>query len=55
MFIQFIDSNSPTWTNCMDGQINLKDAVRKTISLIAPNGKTYKLKDKIATLIVRYV
>lgn len=49
------DSNSPTWLNNLDGQVNLRDAVRRTISFTAPNGKEYKLNDKIATLIVRSV
>ncbi|KVP24331.1 malate synthase A [Burkholderia multivorans] len=48
----FEDSNAPSWTNQIDGQINLKDAVRRTISL-EQNGKSYRLNDKIATLIVR--
>ncbi|PRH49912.1 malate synthase A [Burkholderia multivorans] len=48
----FEDSNAPSWTNQIDGQINLKDAVRRTISL-EQNGKSYKLNDKIAALIVR--
>ncbi|MBU9399454.1 malate synthase A [Burkholderia multivorans] len=48
----FEDSNAPSWTNQIDGQINLKDAVRRTISL-EQNGKSYKLNDKLATLIVR--
>ena len=37
-----------------NGQINLKDAVNKTISFVHPTkDKTYKLNDKIATLMVR--
>ena len=48
----FEDSNAPSWTNQIDGQINLKDAVRRTISL-EQNGKSYRLNDKVATLIVR--
>lgn len=48
----FEDSNAPVWTNQIDGQINLKDAVRKTISL-EQNGKSYRLNDKVATLVVR--
>ncbi|MBS6361362.1 malate synthase A, partial [Burkholderia sp.] len=48
----FEDSNAPSWTNQIDGQINLKDAVRRTISL-EQNGKSYQLNDKVATLIVR--
>jgi malate synthase len=50
----FEDSTSPTWVNVMDGQINLRDANRRTISYDAPNGKQYKLRDgKIPTLLVR--
>jgi len=48
----FEDSNTPNWDNQITGQINMKDAVRRTISL-EQNGKTYKLNDKIATLVVR--
>lgn len=48
----FEDSNAPLWTNQIQGQINLKKAVRRELSL-EQNGKTYKLNDKIATLIVR--
>lgn len=50
----FEDSNSPSWTNNINGQINLRDAVNKTISFVHPTtGKNYQLKDKIATLMVR--
>jgi malate synthase len=49
----FEDSNAPTWENCLSGQTNMRDAVRRTITFTAPNGKYYKLKDKIATLLVR--
>ncbi|MCP4123714.1 MAG: malate synthase A [Bacteroidetes bacterium] len=50
----FEDSNSPTWENCIGGQINMKDAVRKTIAFEDPaRGKSYKLNDEIATLLVR--
>lgn len=48
----FEDSNTPNWDNQITGQINMFDAVRKTISL-EQNGKSYKLNDKIATLVVR--
>jgi malate synthase len=48
------DSNSPTWENIINGQINLKDAVQKTIDFKHPTkNKTYKLNDEIATLMVR--
>ncbi|SMB97336.1 malate synthase [Hymenobacter roseosalivarius DSM 11622] len=46
------DSNSPTWANVVGGQINLRDAVRRTISLSTPT-KEYRLNEEIATLIVR--
>ena len=50
----FEDSNSPTWNNSINGQINLKDAVDKTISFVHPlKDKIYKLNDNIATLMVR--
>jgi malate synthase len=46
------DSNAPTWANVIEGQRNLRDAVRRTISLNTPT-KEYRLNDKTATLIVR--
>ncbi|SDX92698.1 malate synthase A [Hymenobacter psychrophilus] len=46
------DSNSPTWANVVEGQRNLRDAVRRTISLSTPK-KEYKLNDKTAVLMVR--
>jgi len=46
------DSLAPTWTNVIQGQINLRDAVRRDIELDA-KGKTYSLDEKTATLIVR--
>ncbi|PCH93992.1 MAG: malate synthase A [Bacteroidetes bacterium] len=50
----FEDSNAPTWANVIDGQINLRDAVSKTISFTNPiNKKRYRLNKVIATLIVR--
>ncbi|KAJ0406169.1 hypothetical protein ATCC90586_001215 [Pythium insidiosum] len=50
----FEDSTAPTWFNQVDGQVNLLDAVRKTISYVHPQtGKKYTLNDKIATLLVR--
>lgn len=48
----FEDSNTPNWDNQLTGQVNMRDAVRKTISL-EQNGKSYKLNDKVATLVVR--
>ncbi len=48
------DSNCPTWDNMIDGQINLRDAANRSISFDdAARGKSYKLNEKIATLLVR--
>jgi malate synthase len=50
----FEDSSSPTWSNTIEGQINLADAVRRTIELTHPTtGKEYRLADQTATLLVR--
>ena len=48
----FEDSNSPSWTNQIQGQINLGRAIRRTLTL-EQNGKVYKLNDRIATWQVR--
>ena len=45
----FEDADTPTWHNMIDGQINLRDAVRRTITL-DQEGKKYKLNDKTAVL-----
>ncbi len=47
------DSLSPTWENVVEGHANLMDAVRRTLSFRAPEGKEYKLSDSVATLLVR--
>ena len=50
----FEDANSPTWTNCIEGQLNLRDAVNGSISFFdAAKNKSYFLQDQIATLMVR--
>ncbi len=49
----FEDANCPTWFNMIDGQINLRDAVRRTITYMQPDGRFYRLEGKIAVLIVR--
>jgi malate synthase len=49
----FEDSSTPTWDNQIQGQINVRDAVRGTIAFTSPEGKQYKLNDRIATLLVR--
>jgi malate synthase len=48
----FEDANCPTWHNMIDGQINLRDAVRRTITL-EQGGKSYKLNERTAVLIPR--
>jgi malate synthase len=47
------DSNSPTWQNNIEGQINVRDAINKTIGFVSPEGKRYELAAKTATLLVR--
>ncbi|MGM9923192.1 MAG: malate synthase A [Bacillus sp. (in: firmicutes)] len=49
----FEDANSPTWDNAIEGQINLRDAIRGTITFEGPNGKKYELNDRPAVLKVR--
>src|SRR5579864_1338518 len=49
----FEDSNSPTWQNNIEGQLNLCEAVNRTITFASPEGKQYRLNEKIATLLVR--
>lgn len=49
----FEDSSSPTWENCIEGQINLSDAVSRKIDFTNENGKAYKLNEKTAILLVR--
>jgi len=50
----FEDSNSPTWSNVMQGQVNLRDAVAGTIRFQDPvQGKEYKLAQRTAVLMVR--
>jgi malate synthase len=49
----FEDSNTPTWQNMIEGQINLRDAVAGVISFVNPEGKTYRLNPQTATLLVR--
>ena len=49
----FEDSLTPTWDNVMQGQINLRQAVDRTIGFKSPEGKCYQLNEKTATLIVR--
>jgi len=49
----FEDSSTPTWDNLVQGQANMRDAVRGTITFVSAEGKSYKLNPKTATLLVR--
>jgi malate synthase len=49
----FEDANSPTWENVIAGQVNLCDAVRRTIDYVNPDGRTYRLNEQTAVLLVR--
>lgn len=50
----FEDSNTPTWSNLIDGHINLRDAIRRTITYTDPStNKAYKLNPQVAVLLVR--
>ena len=49
----FEDANSPTWHNMVEGQANLVDAIDRTIEFESTDGKSYRLNDEIATLLVR--
>jgi malate synthase len=48
----FEDANSPSWENVVAGQLNVHDAVRRTIEL-ETGEKSYRLNDEIATLVIR--
>jgi malate synthase len=49
----FEDALSPSWSNVIEGQINLRDAIRRTISFDNPDGRVYTLNEQTATLVVR--
>src|ERR1700730_102033 len=49
----FEDSNTPTWSNNLEGQYNLRDAIRGSIEYKSPEGKQYQIGEKLATLMVR--
>ncbi len=49
----FEDANSPTWSNLIEGQVNLIDAIERRIDFTSPDGKRYQLNDRVATLLVR--
>jgi malate synthase len=49
----FEDANTPRWENNLQGHINLRDAIRRRIDYVSPEGKAYRLNEKVATLFVR--
>jgi malate synthase len=49
----FEDALSPPWSNVVAGQANCMDAVRRTLEFVSPDGKRYRLAEKLATLVVR--
>jgi malate synthase len=49
----FEDANTPKWDNNLQGHLNLRDAVRRRIEFISPEGKQYRLNEKTAVLFVR--
>ena len=49
----FEDSNTPTWDNMIEGQINLRDAINRTVAYTSPEGRRYELNATTATLMVR--
>lgn len=49
----FEDANAPSWSNVMDGQVNLRDANCRKIDFVSENGKQYTLNEKTAVLKVR--
>lgn len=48
----FEDANCPTWANLIQGQLNLTDAIERTLTFATPE-KEYRLNDRVATLMVR--
>jgi malate synthase len=49
----FEDANTPLWSNMVEGQLNLMDALDRKIDFTAPNGKVYALGDSLPTIVVR--
>jgi malate synthase len=49
----FEDALCPTWHNVIQGQVNLMEAVRRTLSYASPEGKSYELNETTAVLVVR--
>src|SRR2546425_1373853 len=49
----FEDANTPAWRNVVEGQVNLRHAVRRTVAYTSAEGKAYRLNRELATLLVR--
>jgi malate synthase len=49
----FEDASTPTWKNVVEGQLNLRDALDRTIDFTSPEGKSYALGQDLATIVVR--
>ena len=49
----FEDAHSPGWESTIQGQVNVRDAVHRTIQFVNPQGVTYSLKENLATMLVR--
>ena len=49
----FEDAHSPTWEASIQGQLNLCDAVNRTLEFTSPEGRHYRLNDRVASLMVR--
>ncbi len=49
----FEDANTPTWSNMVDGQVNLIDAINRQIDFVQDDGREYRLNEETATLLVR--
>ena len=49
----FEDALSPPWANVVAGQVNCSAAVRRTLDYTSPEGKRYRLQERLATLVVR--
>ena len=49
------DANTPHWDNVVSGQVNLADAIRRTIDFTSPEGKEYRLREngQVAVLVMR--
>jgi len=49
----FEDAHSPGWESTIQGQVNVRDAVNRTIRFVNPQGVAYSLKENLATMLIR--